>query len=73
VATERAERVRRALEQLPALEAAKSRQRKKDRPPTEARASTTDPEARVMRLGDGGYLSPAEFERGYRSETITAA
>jgi len=51
-ASERAERVRRALEQLPALEAAKRRNRK---PPEEARASTTDPEARVMRLGDGGY------------------
>lgn len=51
-ATERASRVRRALEQLPALEAAKRRNRK---PPEEARVSTTDPEARVMRLGDGGY------------------
>ncbi|MGH9188922.1 MAG: IS1182 family transposase [Acidimicrobiales bacterium] len=51
-ATERADRVRRALEQLPALEAAKRRNQK---PPEEARASTTDPEARVMRLGDGGY------------------
>lgn len=51
-ASERAERVRRALEQLPALEAAKRRNQK---PPDEARASTTDPEARVMRLGDGGY------------------
>jgi transposase len=54
-ATERAERVRRALDQLPALEAAKRRNQKKDRPPAEARASTTDPDARVMRLGDGGY------------------
>ena len=54
-AAERAERVRKALAQLPALEAAKQRNRKKDRPPAEARASTTDPEARVMRLGDGGY------------------
>lgn len=51
-ATERAARVRRALDQLPALEAAKRRNQK---PPAEARASTTDPEARVMRLGDGGY------------------
>jgi len=51
-ATERADRVRRALEQLPALEAAK---RRTGKPPEEARASTTDPEARVMRLGDGGF------------------
>ncbi len=42
-ATERAERVRRALAQLPALEAAKRRNQK---PAEEARASTTDPEAR---------------------------
>jgi len=57
-AVERASRVRAALDALPALEAAKARTRargKKDRPVAEARASTTDPEARVMRMGDGGY------------------
>jgi len=51
-ALERAARVRAALDALPELEAAKRRNK---RPETEARASTTDPEARVMRLGDGGY------------------
>ena len=51
-ATERAERVRRALEHLPELEAAK---RRSGKPPEEARASTTDPEARVMKMADGGY------------------
>jgi transposase len=45
-AQDRAERLRRALEQLPQIEA-----RKKDR----ARVSTTDPDARVMKMGDGGY------------------
>lgn len=51
-ARERAERVRAALGRLPALEAARRRAR---RPPVEQRASTTDPDARVMKLADGGY------------------
>lgn len=51
-AREREARVRAALEVLPELEATK---RRNGRPADEARASTTDPEARVMRLGDGGY------------------
>jgi transposase len=51
-AREREARVRAALEVLPELEAAK---RRNGKPADEARASTTDPEARVMRLGDGGY------------------
>jgi transposase len=49
-ARERAERIARALEQLPEIEARKS---PKDR--EKARASTTDPEARMMKMGDGGY------------------
>jgi Transposase DDE domain len=51
-ATERASRVRRALTHLPELEAAK---RRAGKPVDEARASTTDPEARVMKMADGGY------------------
>ena len=51
-ASERASRVRRALEHLPELEAAK---RRAGKPVDEARASTTDPEARVMKMADGGY------------------
>jgi transposase len=55
-ASERASRVRRAIAQLPALEAAKQRVRRpKGRPPSEVRVSLTDPEARVMRVGDGGW------------------
>jgi IS5 family transposase len=50
VARERLERVQRALEQLPQVEAAK---KPKDR--EKARVSTTDPEARVMKGGDGGF------------------
>lgn len=59
-ARERQERVGRALEALPALEAIKEKQRRTL--PTarrgrvgEARASTTDPDARVMKMGDGGF------------------
>ena len=59
-ARERAERVERALAALPELEAIKEQQRKKlPRGRRErvqpARASTTDPDARVMRMGDGGF------------------
>ncbi len=48
----RAARVRRALEHLPELEAAK---RRAGKPAASARASTTDPEARIMQMADGGY------------------
>ena len=51
-ASERAERVRKALRHLPELEAAK---RRAGKPVDEARASTSDPEARVMKMADGGY------------------
>ena len=51
-AHEREERVRAALEVLPELEGIK--RRNGDDPET-ARASTTDAEARVMRMGDGGW------------------
>jgi transposase len=59
-AQDRLERVERALEALPALEAIKEQQRKKlskarQERVKEARVSTTDPEARVMKRGDGGF------------------
>ncbi len=50
-AAERVARVRAALEALPELEAAK---RRNGTPATEARSSLTDPEARVMKMADGG-------------------
>jgi len=50
VACEREGRVRQALERLPELEA-KKKPGEKDK----ARASTTDPEATVMKMADGGY------------------
>ena len=49
-AQERAARVRRALEQLPAIEASKAAKER-----DKARVSTTDCEARVMKMGDGGF------------------
>ncbi len=49
-AEERAARVRAALEQLPQIAEGK---KPKDR--DKARASTTDAEARVMKMGDGGF------------------
>ncbi|MGH6840319.1 MAG: IS1182 family transposase [Methylocella sp.] len=49
-AHERAQRIGAALAQLPQIAAAK---KATDR--DKARASTTDPEARVMKMGDGGF------------------
>ena len=51
-AQEREERIRAALEQLPEVAAAKKRNGGK---PEDARASTTDADARVMKMGDGGF------------------
>jgi transposase len=51
-AQDRRARVAKALAQLPAVEAAK--RRSGERPET-ARVSTTDPEARVMKMADGGF------------------
>jgi transposase len=59
-ARERLARLDRALEALPALEAIKAKQReklakgKRERV-GEARVSTTDPDVRVMKMGDGGF------------------
>ena len=53
-AEERLARVEEALAQLPAVQATKARQRATRR--TEARVSTTDPDARVMKMAHGAYL-----------------
>lgn len=71
-ARERAARVDRALATLPELEALKQKQRRKlaegkRERVGEARASTTDPEARVMKLGDGG------FRPAYNVQLVTDA
>ena len=57
---EREERVQQALEYLPQTQATKDRQRRTKatvlRPKvTAARVSTTDPQARVMKMPDGGF------------------
>jgi transposase len=59
-ARERLERVEQALTQLPAVQAAKERYAKhagkaRQSKLREARVSTTDPEARVMKMPDGGF------------------
>jgi transposase len=51
-ARERLARVEEALAQLPQIEAIKQKQGKKA---SEPRVSTTDPDARVMKMADGGY------------------
>jgi Transposase DDE domain len=56
-ARERAERSRRALERRPELEAEKKAGEK-----DKARASSTDPEATVMKMADGGYRPADNIE-----------
>lgn len=52
-AESRAKRIERALEQLPEVEKRKKANNGKNK--NEARVSTTDPEARVMKMPDGGF------------------
>ncbi len=53
-ATERVERVRRALAKLPALDARKAKPTYRG-PKTAPRVSTTDPDAPFMKMSDGGF------------------
>lgn len=69
VARERVARVAKALGELATLEAKKTGAKKE-----KVRASTTDPEARVMKMGDGGFR-PAhnvELATDTASQVITA-
>jgi transposase len=63
-ARERQERVQQALDRLPEMEEIKKRQGKKAE---EARASTTDAEATVMKMADGGFR-PA-YNAQYATDT----
>jgi hypothetical protein len=63
-ARERKERVEEALKQVPEVEAKK---KEKDKP--KARVSTTDPDARVMKMADGGFR-PA-FNGQFSTDTQT--
>lgn len=54
-AREHEQRIGQALEELERLSANKARAKNHPQRKGEVRASTTDPEARVMKLGDGGF------------------
>ena len=55
-ARDRAQAIERALAEIPAITAVKRRNRKrKDKKQSAPRASTTDPESRVMKMADGGF------------------
>lgn len=54
-ARERVERVKQALEAVEAVEAKKAKNRESKREKKPARGSTTDGEARVMKMPDGGF------------------
>lgn len=70
-AREREKRVRKAMHQLKALKARKAEKAAKNANRKEPRASTTDPESRVMRMADGGYR-PA-FNMQFAVDTDTRA
>ena len=65
-AKEREARIEAALARLPELAQIKKRQGKK---PEEARVSTTDTEATVMKMGDGGYRPAYNIEFGTDTES----
>jgi transposase len=73
-AADRLARVAEALAELPAVAAAKARtaSKRKNAQPKEARVSTTDPQARIMKMADGGYR-PAynvQFATDHESDVI---
>jgi transposase len=73
-AVDRLARVEEALAELPAVAAAKARtaSKRKDQAPKAARVSTTDPQARIMKMADGGYR-PAynvQFATDHDSDVI---
>src|SRR5512135_1731750 len=63
-ARERAERVKNALDHLPELEAKKTPQEK-----NQARCSTSDAEATVMKMADGGFRPAYNFQ--FATDTAT--
>src|SRR5260370_25616189 len=58
-AREREQRVAQALSELEHFSAALAQARNHSQRQREARASTTDPQARVMKLADGGFAPPS--------------
>ncbi len=68
-ARERTERLRKALEQMPLVEEQKKGAEEK----AKARVSTTDPDSRIMKMGDGGFR-PAfnvQFATDTQTQVIT--
>jgi hypothetical protein len=65
-AKEREARIEAALARLPELAEIKQRQGKK---PEDARASTTDAEATVMKMGDGGFRPAYNIQYGTDTES----
>lgn len=55
VARQRVERVQKALKEIEKINESKTKNHKKKTEQKEARASNTDPEARIMKMGDGGF------------------
>lgn len=70
-ARERVEAVERALEEMPKVEETKARNKKKSpgKKTSEARVSTTDSEARVMKMGDGGWRPAYNIQFGTDVDT----
>jgi len=58
-AEERVERIQQALERMPEMEAKKEKEHEDKK---KARVSTTDPEATVMKMGDGGFRPAYNIE-----------
>jgi transposase len=69
LAADRLERVKSALTELKQVEASKAQRHSK--PESPARASTTDPEARVMKMPNGGF-NPA-FNVQFASDPVSRA
>jgi transposase len=70
-ADERAERIEAAIRNCEELQAQREATAKKSgRQPTEARASTTDPEARVMQFSDGGYRPGYNVQFSTTTDTL---
>ncbi|HYQ92910.1 MAG TPA: IS1182 family transposase [Candidatus Competibacteraceae bacterium] len=69
-AREREEKVRKAVERLPELEQIKVQQGKK---PEDARASTTEAEATIMKMGDGGFRPAYNAQLATDTETQVIA
>jgi hypothetical protein len=69
-ADERVERIEAAIRNCEELQAQRAATAKKSgRQPTEARASTTDPEARVMQFSDGGFRPGYNVQFSTTTET----